>query len=307
MKKFTLTLLALLLPLAALASSTEVFIHGLKKDLLFTKTSRAIELSRHIRVSKFGPLGQILSPDAVATYNGRLNIMSLAEENLEVHDGMVRIKDAQKIRQTNFARTPNNSTIFHEMGHAELDVFIENEQELDDLSLNYHYKNNLRPLYAKAFRRNNPHTVFHEHFGYYRSELIDFLYGEMDNIFLYNGYNKIKKSCFLTQAQRNELKDGVSLEEFIQFKPLPGKNDEFYRLKVSPEFIYVSGKDLDLKNIDKEVIEKTHLLFWGYHQNFYNFPIHQKEFVARLNAGTEFQKDLEQCRTKFWNDYQESN
>ena len=298
MKKILFSLIGLSLSLTSIASTTEAFITGLKKDLFFTKTKRAIELSHKINVSEFGPLGRILSPDAIATYNGNLNTISLAKENLEVFNGVLRIRDAQKLRKTNFSGTYLISTIFHEMGHAELDVFIENEAELDDLSLNYFYKKTLKTYYRKAFS-GNPHTIFHEHFGYYRSELIDFLYSELDTVMLNNGYNKIKNSCFLTNALKNDLKNGVSLEEFTKFKVID-KSNTFYRLKVNPGFVYVRGKDLDLSKLDQKILNQTHTLFWGYHQNFYNFPINQKQLVERLNAGTEFQKGLAKCREKFW-------
>lgn len=300
MKNITLIVL-LLVPLTSFAGAFDAFIAGLKKDYFFTNTERAIELHNHVRVTKFGPLGRVFNPDAIATYNDKLNIISLDEELLIKVGTETHIKDARLIRRADYSQVHHLSTVFHEMGHAELDTLIENQRETEDAMIHSWYKNTLKSYYKSHHPSFNPHLVFHEHFGYYRSELIDFFENEIGNVLLSNGFNKYKKSCFLNPMLRKKLADGVSLEDFQKFF-MTSETDAFYRTKVGPRFVYVKGKDIDLSTGNKAVVDQTHNLFWSYHQKFYNFPINQKDLVARMNQNSDLSKALSECRTKIWNE-----
>lgn len=304
MKNFII-LVSLFLTSSLYAQAFDQFVAGLQKDYYMTRTDRGIELNHHIRVSKFGPLGRILSPDATATYNSKLNLISLQEDLLIKNGRQYSIKDARLIRGANYAQTYYLSTIFHEMGHAELDVFIENEREAEDSMLLHHYKNVLKPFYKSNFPKFNPFTIFHEHFGYYRSDLLDFLTNERGDVLLANGYNVFSKSCFLNSVLRKKLADGISLEEFQKLFVI-NTNAEPYRKRVSTRYVYVKGKDIDLIQapLAKGILEQTHTLFWAYHQAMYGFPINQKDLVNRMNATGEFKASLSECRTRFWNEAQ---
>lgn len=292
-------ILLLALSTSAFANNVTPFIEGLKADIFFTKTTRAQELHHHIRIKPFGPLGQVMSPDAVATYNGNLNLINLDKALLNGSS----IKDAREIRGPQFA-TYKNSTIFHELGHAELDVFIEEKETPVDEELVKHYEGTLKPFYKKNFPSFNPHTVFHEHFSYYRSDLVDFLYNEVDKIFMLNGYNKMKNSCFLTAQLKKQLADGVSLESFVT---LLGDSEVPFHTEVAPQYVFVKGKDIDLFQAPNHaaVLKETYRLFWNYHVNFYGQANHQKDLVKRL-SGTAVAKTIEACRQKFWHDFHSS-
>lgn len=286
------------------AGAFDQFLFGLKKDLYFTRSERGAELTHHVRVTKFGPFGRVMNPDAIATYNDKLNVISLDENLLE---GLGRdrwIKDARAIRGPAYQFTYHLSTIFHEMGHAELDVFIESGREPEDQMLKSHYNNVLKSFYKGNFRSFNPHMVFHEHFGYYRSDLIDFFNNEVSDIYMNNGFNKFQRRCFLNNILKAKLAEGISLEDF---KKLFVYNPEVqYRTKVGPRYVYVKGKDIDLMSARNAqvIMDQTHNLMWAYHQRFYNFPSNQTELVYRMNLENEFKKDFEACRTKLWNEAQ---
>lgn len=303
--KNLIILVSLLLTSPLYAQAFDHFLFGLQKDYFLAKTERGIDLNNHIRVSKFGPLGRILSPDATATYNGKLNLISLHADLLIKNGRQYIIKDARLIRGANYAQTYYLSTIFHEMGHAELDVFIENEREAEDSMLMHHYKNVLKPFYKSNFPKFNAFTIFHEHFGYYRSDLLEFLTSERGDVLLANGYNIFTRSCFLNPVLRKKLADGIALEEFQKLFVINANGDP-YRKRVSPRYVYVKGKDLDLMQapLAKGILEQTHTLFWAYHQAMYGFPINQKDLVNRMNASGEFKDSLSECRTRFWNEAQ---
>jgi hypothetical protein len=281
-----------------LAGSFDLFMPDLAREYYLTKTSRAIELTHHVRVQKFGPLGQWTSPDAIATYNPLTNTISLNEDMLR---GDV-VKPAREIMGPlgNYSKI---STIFHEMGHAEMDVFVENQREPEDAALKYHYDSKLKDFYKKHFPSFNSHTVYQEHFGYYRADLIEYFSAEMNEVLLQNGFNKFKNSCFLTGQLKMLLAQGMSLEDFQKLQIFGGA-EEMYRLKVGPKFIFVKGKDLDLSSVPAAMIRETHDRFWSYHQAFYGFPMSRKDLVNRMNKSASYMKVLSECRAKFWNENQ---
>lgn len=299
MKKI-IPLLLCLVTSSSFAGAFDQFLNGLQKDYFFLESQRGKELSRHVRVAKFGPLMRVMSPDAIATYNGKLNLISLHENLLELNGKERRVKDARRIRGTDFRETYQLSTIFHEMGHAELDVFIERGIESEDQMLSSHYATTLKSFYKRNFPRFNSHTMFHEHFGYYRSELIEFFTYEISDLLMANGFNRNKKSCYLNNTLRKKISEGISLEDFKKLLVINAETS--YRSKVSVRYIYLKGKDIDLMSgIEAQtILSMTHNLFWSYHQKMYHFPGSQKELVARMNSQYEFRKNLADCREQLW-------
>ena len=278
-----------------LAGSFDLFLPGLAHEYYFMKTDRVRELDHEIRVQELGLLGQWTSPDAIATYNDILNTISLNKNHL---NGNV-IKPVSEILGKNIDYS-KISTIFHEMGHAEMDVFIENSVTPEDEMINLHYVGVMKDFYRDHFPGFSPHMVFQEHFGYYRGELIEFFAGEISTVLMNNGYNRFKNSCYLTPQLRKKLSDGTTLEEFR--KVMLDSEGDFYRNQVGPRFIFVKGKDLDLSSVPKREIQLTHQLFWSYHQTFYGFPINRKDLVNRMNSSGAIRRNISECRTKLWND-----
>lgn len=297
MLKKLITLVTLATATTAFAGPFDLFLTTLKKDFYFTKTAKGSELNHTVYVTAFGPIGRVFNKDAAATYNDKINMISLDESLLD--GGM--IKSSREIMGPNFDSS-KISTIFHEMGHAELDTLIENETDLEDTMLNTYYKTTLKAQYKKYFPDFNPHMIFHEHFGYYRGELIDFISNEVNNVLTENGYNRFAKRCFLSFGLKKKLANGVALEEYQKLFNFQSK-DEFYRLKIGPQYIFVRGKDIDLNTAPKAMIAQVHLMFWSYHQAGYNFPISRSDLVKRMNQSNPYARSLKECRTKQWQDY----
>lgn len=294
--------LSLFLSFTSYASSLTSFYEGLKEVIYLDKTERGRELEHHIRVTKFSKLGQIFSPDATATYNDKTNTISLAENLLIRDGGRYQVLDPRKIMGDNLAGFPQVSTIFHELGHAEVDVFIENEKTLSDLTLNQFYETRLKPLYRKYFKGSNPLVVFHEHFSYYRTELIDAISMDMMDIFMWNGWNPNTNKCYLSPVLKKKLSEGASLDEFLEIFAI---QDKSYR-EVAPRYIYVKGKDLDLGSImgaDLQTLKEAHRLFWSYHREFYGFQMNLGKIAERMNSDKRYDQ-LRECRVNLF--YQHS-
>jgi hypothetical protein len=274
--------------------------NSFKDDYLFTKTARAQELPNHVRITPFNWIQRRMSPDAIATYNDKLNVISLNSELLTKSQGKYVIKSTRAI-EGNGNASAKISTIFHEMGHAEMDVFIENEREAVDSDINQYFKHVLKDFYKTHFKAFNPKHLFHEHFGYYRSDLVDRMDIEIEDLYLNNGFNRYQNRCFLNPVLRKLLEDGISLEDFKKFMLLT-ENKQFSK-HIGPEYIYVKGKDVHLKakNIPQQVINTTQQLFWQYHKHFYDFPSNSQELVDRMNKKSRFKDALSKCREILWN------
>lgn len=303
MLKIQIIFATLLFSLTSFAGSFDVFMDSLKTEYFIHRTTRGKELHHHVKVTPFNWIMRRLSPDAVATYNDKLNLISLNDALLVKLDGNHNVRSVREIEGENFAYY-KVSTVFHEMGHAELDVFIENNRENSDEELNNYYKHIMKDFYKTHFRGTNPHLMFHEHFGYYRGDLVELIAGEIQTILIQNGFNRIKNSCFATTALKKLVKDGIQLEDFKKFLLLDeGKS---YKDQVSPDYIFIKGKDIHLKaqNVPLAGIKSLESMFWNYHQAHYDFPVNRAELTNRMNQTSRHRLKLEQCREKLWNELQ---
>lgn len=303
MKTLHLYLVAFFLPFLAFTSATHAqtyqkFLEGLQADLHFQQTSIGPVLEKRVSVARFSSLNRWLNPDATATYHPLFKRINLHEELLETIRGKTTIKDARVIRGPQYQYS-SVVTVFHEMGHAELDTIIEPGQELIHLSVRSTYQHLLKDFYRETFKTGS-YDIFHEHFAYYRTDLIEFLYQELQDIFMINGYNVFQDRCFLNNNLRLMLDNAASLEEFTQIHNF-GEQKDFYRHKIGPRFVFVKGKDYDLHlgRDHQRILQQAHNIFWAYHQESYGFPMNREQFVQRLRKSPVAQK-IAKCRTAIY-------
>lgn len=291
----------LLASVQARANSLEIFFKSFKSELHLLKIDRGVELDHHIRIKKFSALDKILSPDASATYNGNLNLVKLEENLLSKKGNSYSIKSAREILGPKYMGSTALVTIFHELGHAEMDIFVENQRSVNDIILLQQYKTKLVDLFRRNFS-GNPWTIFHEYFAYYRTDLMELIIGEKQDIYFSNGFVPENGRCHLTKHLKEMLANKVSLEEFSKFHALdPAKN---YMRKTSPRYIFVKGKDFDLSKLsinDQKIIDETNKMFWMYHYEEYGFPLSQKIMVERMNRNDLKLESLKKCRKDLFN------
>ncbi|MFP5386200.1 MAG: hypothetical protein ACLGHN_08985 [Bacteriovoracia bacterium] len=294
MLKIHALLFTLLFSFNSLAGSLDVFMATFKNDYFFNQTTRGKELHYHVRITPFNWIMRRLNPDAIATYNDKLNIISLNEELLLKVEGKTTIKSAKDMPSYKI------STIFHEMGHAELDVFIENETDAGDQELKRYYETVMKSFYRKYFPKFSPKMMFHEHFGYYRGDLVEVINSNHEDILLQNGFNRFRNTCFATPALKKLVKDGILLEDFKKFLVMvPEKK---FKDQVAPGYIYIKGKDIHLhaQHVPQEGIKSIESMFWKYHKTFYDFPTSNIQLVERMNQRSILRTKLAECREKMW-------
>lgn len=271
------------------------YLTGLQNDLQIHKTTLADKLSQTTSVKELNFWDRFTSPTATALYSPLFNTIKLKEDLLLANGS---IKNAQKIRGPRYQTTPV-VTIFHEMGHAELDTLIENSSEMEDLAVMNLYKATLKNRYRQNFRGAKPYDIFHEHYAYYRTAVLEYLYNELSNIYMQNGYNYIQNRCYLTPKLKELLANGVLLEDFVKlysFAPSP-----FYRKEIEQDYVFVKGKSYSLKEISDwgNIKGLVHTIFWSSLQKNYGFPINRRQFVERLN-NAEHLRDFKECRKKLY-------
>lgn len=282
------------LSFSAYASSFDAFYQGLQKAFYLKNIDRGLETSQHVRLTKFGPIGRVFSPDASATYNDKTNTISLDSSLIIRRNNEKQIEDARVILTPNYSGFSTVATIFHELAHAEVDIFVENEKKLTDLTLKNFYKTKLRPLYRKYFKGINPWTAFHEHFAYYRTDLIETMSMDMMDLYMDIGWHPQRNTCYLTPPLKKLLANGATLEEFLKLQTTRTRSYSF----VTPGYIFVRGKDLNLdsvKGADAQVLKEAHALFWSYHLEFYGMPRNITEVINHMDNDSRF-KALKKCR-----------
>lgn len=282
------------------ARSVSNFTDGLSDLLLFNKTGRSKELEKSLNLAPLNKLDKILIPTASATYNGKLNTIKLDESLLEKKDGRFFIKSPLSIFGKNLEGMTEIVTIFHELAHAEVDLLIENNKNLNDSILMTHYKNSLKEVIKRNFTYDS-WTFFHEYFAYYRTDLAESYFWDKQDIYFNNGYDPRTEKCRQTPIVKKLLENKVSLEEFTQFYAF--EPEKSYRKIVAPQYVFVKGKDYNLNTLSKaeaNIINKTNDLFWMYHLEEYGVAATQKELVARMNKKDKELKALKKCRTEIY-------
>lgn len=280
------------------ANSYYEFMNSFKEELHLLKMGRVLELDNHVKIRPFNILDKALSPDASATYNGKLNLIKL-------NDHLIR-KVGNKFSAKSLLEMENHyeiATIFHEIGHAEVDIFIENRKNSNDEILMSYYKYNLKPAIKRNFSVN-AWTFFHEYFGYYRTDLVEIITMDKLDIYHYNGYSKLSKKCYLPKWLEQKLKSGVSREEFLKIFPLEASKS--YRIKAAPRYIFVKRKDYDLEKVsasDKSIFNLFNNLIWQYHIDEFGFPSTQGQLVDRMNNNDIELKNIQQCRNQYFDSY----
>lgn len=308
MTQYFLTILfSLQLFSSAIAGEESIrdFAHDLEK--LF-----AIEAKRTLEVGDVTHFAAQINPNgtAEASYHPVFNTIFLKKENL-ISTGFMSynvksisaLKSAEPITyQTKIA------TIFHELGHAEMDQFILNGLTSEDRMLLSIYKNEFIPWTKKNYPGVNPKTLFQEFYGYYRSGVIETLFQDKLNIESLNGFNIFQHRCFNSMYLRKAVQT-LSRENFAQF--LFPENDvsweEKYSNKFLPRYVFIQGKDIDLmKNPADPFKEIWKKAFWYYFSLNYHLPKNMRELTLHFRAHHENRNFIKECRNKMWDEYHAS-
>ena len=231
------------------AHAGEESIRGFANDLerLFSlKAKRTLEVAdvTHF-TAQINPKGI-----AEASYNPVINTIFLKKENL-IYTGIMsyNVKSISAMKSEGpFAYQSKTSTIFHELGHSEMDQFILSGLTHEDRMLQNIYKKEFIPWTRKNYPGVNPKTLFQEFYGYYRSSVIETLFQDKSNIESFNGFNIYQHKCFNSMYLKKVVAT-LSRDEFSQFLYPENETtwEEKYRDRFLPRYVFIQGKDIDLQ------------------------------------------------------------
>ena len=255
------------------------------KNLYLMDVSHLESIADNVRLATPSLLQEwgVLGNEVEAHYNDYLNLVVIKKEY--VTNG--RVKNFQDFRDQKEAYSFSvfASTAFHEMTHADFDIFIEENDSDFHLFIDY----TLKSWVKKNFKSFSSKITMHEILGYTASEIIMMLENDLTNTMTTYGYNFHASKCFSENALKNIAKK-LNLEKDFKFEN-KGENSKYY-LKSSPWSVYVKGKEVDLL---KTPLPKSYkYTIYEYFRKTYKLPKDTNEFIQKLNNSKHLER-VQQC------------
>lgn len=228
----------------------------------------------------------ITASDAAAQYNDWTNTLVLKPE-MTIKDpvtGSMRIRSLLELHQSlGTFSSVTAGVIFHELSHAEYDLFVEEGAEdfdrelmnvLETESRRIAEENRLGPFKSRSLAS--------EIFAYYREDLIGMILSDTNEIKLASGLNPDTNDC-VPRTRRPE--------EARNFSPTHVPYYERSKLKVA----FVLGQDVDL-NRDPRANDRLNAALEMHARKTLRFPETRVELLERLRKDPAIRAALDRCR-----------
>jgi hypothetical protein len=280
-----LTILLVLFSVSAIAGKSQFlpFFDSLE-DRFLMRTDHLIDLSEKIKLKKFGIFG---NRNAEATYTPFTNTISLKDEYMVKVGRQYRIKKYQEFSSTNgynlFAARA--TTIFHELAHADFDIFIEKDK-------NHPMHKLLMKDLPTWFKRHaggvNSKTATHELFGYTAGDFIFMLEGKIQDILIAHGVYHNENKCFPRGAlDKIALRLNLTKND-LSFRDIFSSVD--FKEMIIPKVIFINGKSVDVKLLPDRFQRKI----LNYFSDEFDMSLDSKNLTSKLNSSHFFIR-LENC------------
>lgn len=225
----------------------------------------------------------VIGASAEAHYNDYLNLVVVDKD--KVKNGAVKSYFDFKSDKEGYIFTTFASTLFHELAHADYDVFIEEE----DTSFRFLLNTMLKNWVKRNVKGHSNKIVRHEILGYTADGIIQVLDMDIDKVLFHYGYvfsqdRCMKKSSLVKKAKLLQLERGFKLVNHWD------KTD--YAERVSPLTVFVKGEDVDLESLNFPRVFKSGI--FNYFQKTYKLPRNRDELVKKLNQ-SHWLKKVRRC------------
>ncbi len=272
------------------------FASSLEKTIGISR-SRIEMVAKNIRV-KFGTFPR--GSTAAASYNPLFNTIKL---NKSLQSKVTkRLQTIEELKaESPYAYQVSLATIFHEFGHAELDTIIEESREYEERKLYEVLKFEVAPWFKRNFPKTKSWDAVHELYGYYRTDVIERMFIEAENILLQNGINQYQSRCFLG----NNLKEVIgeqSREEFSKLKIFDEIDRDEFKKKVKVKYIFIRGRDLNLSEAKEVFKQEWFNAIWDHLEKSYKLPGNRRELLAYISKWPEL-SFVTKCREDQWDKY----
>lgn len=223
----------------------------------------------------------VVASDAAAAYNDWLNTLILQPE-MTISDGAggLRIRTLLEIHQaTGSSSSTAATTIFHELAHAEWDLYVEEGETAADRELLSAFNELLPALSAGFFQRR---ILPSEIFAYYRGDLLGMILGDANEILLASGLEPDTLGC-ITRARPTEV--------LRNFSPTPKPYSERHQLTA----VWVQGEEISvLSGLDPHGKKLNDALFKHLLETV-QFPKSRVDLLKLLESKPNLRKKVQTC------------
>lgn len=261
------------------------------------RRTRALTKSIYLAHPSMLSRWKIINRDAAATYNSWLKTIEISPDLTGLdHQGRLRLLSIEELKAKNVV-SYFAALVFHELSHAEMDIYIEEEANIEDLVLSRFLQKQVVPWFEKHYPSFDSEVAVSELFAYYREEALMFLLQEQQAILIENGVNIEKGKCFFGKFLEAKAKE-LDREQFT--KILVTGQSQPYLQQVQVSTIFINGQDLDLSSEKKPVPEHWWKILWQHFSINYRAPQSRQQLVNFMNQQGEFRQLLEICRAEYW-------
>lgn len=282
------TLLSALVTSAASAESlhhSEVFLESLYRQSRIEAPRVALSALRtYLAHPSYLDRWGITASDAAAQYNDWTNTLVLKPE-MTIQDGRaVRIRSLPEIHQSiGTLASVTAAVIFHELSHAEYDLFVEEGAEAYDQELIAVLEVEAKKIAeANGLGLLRSRALASEIFAYYREDLVGMILSDTNEIKLASGLNPDTNEC-VPRSKRPE--------EARNFSPTHVPYYVRSKLKIA----FVTGKDVDL-NLDPVANERLNAALEKHTRQSLRFPDTRVALLERLRKDPEIRAAMSRCR-----------
>jgi hypothetical protein len=225
----------------------------------------------------------IVAADAAAAYNDWLNTLILQPEmTISDEAGGMRIRTLLEIHQaTGSLSSTAATTIFHELAHAEWDLYVEEGETAADQELLKTFSELLPALNAGFFERR---ILPSEIFAYYRGDLLGMILSDANEILMASGLEPDTLACMKRARPTEVLRD---------FSPSPKPYSERHRLTA----VWVQGEEISVvSGIDPNGTKLNDALFKHLLQTM-QFPKSRVALLKLLESKPNLRTKVRDCAT----------
>lgn len=229
---------------------------------------------------------RLVGSDAAAMYNDWTNTLLLQPE-MTIFDsefGKVRVRSLPELHAIHpTAAIVQASVAFHELSHAEWDLYVEEGAEDYDQDLVIALRAET-PAMARAAQLSalEARTLPSEIFAYYREDLVGLIFQDTSEIKLASGLDPVTNACRPLRQRPEDLRD---------FSP----SNALYEIRAYQKYVFVDGKDVFLDH-DHAANLRVNAALARHARATLRFPASRADLLERLRKDPKIRAAIAYCR-----------
>jgi hypothetical protein len=229
----------------------------------------------------------VIASEAAAAYNHLVNTLILQPE-MTIFDpqyGRERVRTMFEIREvTKTYASPPSAVIFHELSHAEWDLYVEEKAADYDRELLAVFQEEL-PKIAKlnGLSRFKTRLLASEIFAYYREDLLFMILMDMTDIKIASGLDPDTNAC---------LRTGHRVDTLKILWPNSPEHTASYKDRIRLQDVWVMAEAINLG----PATDTLNQALFRHAERSMTFPKNREHLLKMLQRDQSLQRDLTRCR-----------